>query len=260
MVQIVKLGGSVLTHPDRPEVREDALERLAGELADVDDDVVVVHGAGSFGHPGAAEHGLDQGLGGAEAAAGLAEVHASVRELNLAVLESLRGADLAPVTFSPFGWLSCNDGRPGGWNLIPIHRGLEQGLVPVSHGDVVLDTTRGISVLSGDRIVAELARFLEADRLVFALDQDGVFSHPPDHEDAELLEAPGPDTLKAARERATAGDGPDVTGGMATKIERAVETVRSGTEVCLVNGLKAGRVRDALAGKPVGTVLEPGGS
>lgn len=258
MVQIVKLGGSVITDKEGPpSVREDVLERLGRELASAEEPPLLVHGAGSFGHPGADTHGLTDGVADDAERAGLAEVHGSLRELNLRVLASLREVGLPAVTFSPFGWLSCNDGRPGGWNLIPIHRALEQELVPVSHGDVVLDTTRGVTVLSGDRIVAELARFLGAQRLVFALDQDGVFSHPPGHEDATLLEAPGPGVLEAARQRATDGDGVDVTGGMAAKIDRAVEAVRAGTEVCFVNGLKAGRVQDALQGKPVGTVLEP---
>lgn len=53
MTVVVKLGGSVITEKDQPEtVADDRLAGLAGALADGDiDDLVVVHGAGSFGHP-----------------------------------------------------------------------------------------------------------------------------------------------------------------------------------------------------------------
>lgn len=260
MIQVVKLGGSVIAAEEdgSPRARTEVIERLAEELATAGDELVVVHGAGSFGHPLAAEHGFAEGLEAtAEARDGLAALHAQVRELDLEVLEGLREAGLPAMSLSPFGSLSCNDGQPGGWNLVPVHRMLERGLVPVSYGDVVLDTSRGITVLSGDRIVAEIARFLQADQLVFALDQDGVYSHPPGASEAELLEAPGPEALEAARERAGGGEGPDVTGGMAGKIGCAVDAVRSGTTVSLVNGLKAGRVQEALGGKTTGTVLEP---
>lgn len=262
MVHIVKLGGSVITRKhedDAPGVREDVLDRLAEELATAADDLVVVHGAGSFGHPLAAEHGLTDGVDDDDQRQGLARLHADVRRLNLAVLDALQRAGLPAVVTSPFGALSSNDGRPGGWNLVPVHRMIEQGLLPVSHGDVVLDTQRGVSVLSGDRIVAELARFLQAERVVFALDQDGVYTHPPDEPEAELLETPGPEALAEARETATTGEGEDVTGGMAGKLACAVDAVRAGSQVSFVNGLEPARVADALAGKTTGTLLEPGG-
>lgn len=257
MTQIVKLGGSVVTD-DQGNVREDVLERLAREAATAGEDLVVVHGAGSMGHPLVVEHGLEDGIADGAAREALATVHAQVRELNLAVLDALQEAGLPAVVTSPFGTLAGNDGRPGGWNLVPVHRMLGQGLVPVTHGDLVLDTTRGISVLSGDTIGAELARFLDADRVIFALDRDGVYSHPPDHEEAELLRHPTPDELDDARERATIGE-EDATGGMVGKLDEAVRAVRTGAQVCLVNGLEPGRLEDALAGKPEGTVLEPGG-
>lgn len=256
MTQIVKLGGSTITD-DEGTVRTDAVERLAREAATADE-LVLVHGAGSMGHPLTVEHGLDDGIADEDAREALATVHANVRELNLAVLDALRQAGRPAVVTSPFGTLASNDGRPGGWNLVPVHRMLGHDLVPVTHGDLVLDTTRGVSALSGDTLCAELARFLDADRVVFALDQDGVYTHPPEDEDAELLERPTPDELDQARKRATSPDA-DATGGMVGKLDEAVRAVRTGAQVCLVNGLEPGRLEDALAGKPEGTVLEPGG-
>ena len=57
---IVKLGGSVITRKNEVErARPKILTRLAEELAaDPTVPLVVLHGAGSFGHPGAKRWGL----------------------------------------------------------------------------------------------------------------------------------------------------------------------------------------------------------
>lgn len=56
---IVKLGGSVIT--DKAEYRRfraDTVARLASEIASSGERVIVVHGAGSFGHILAKENAL----------------------------------------------------------------------------------------------------------------------------------------------------------------------------------------------------------
>lgn len=257
MVQIVKFGGSVITTKDgAPQVRRDVLDRLAGELAPHADDVVLVHGAGSLGHPIATAHDLSDGVDHHDLEP-LAKVHRQVRELNLAVLESIQAQAGPGLALSPFGLLSCNDGAPGSWNLIPVHRTLELGTIPVLYGDVVLDTKRGVTVLSGDRIAVELARFLDPERVVFALDEAGAYSHPPQDDEAELLERPDLSQLADARDRARKAGPEDATGGMAGKLDCTLAIARHGIPVALVDGLKPGRVEGALDGDVEGTDVQP---
>jgi isopentenyl phosphate kinase len=259
VVQIVKLGGSAITRKgEDPEIRRDVLERLADELEPHADEVVLVHGAGSFGHPIADAHDLDHGVE-ADQVAPLSEVHQQVRELNLAVLDTVRSRAGPCLALSPFGLLSCNDGMPGGWNLVPVHRTLELGTIPILYGDVVLDTQRGVSVLSGDRIAVELARFLEAERVIFALDEEGAYSHPPSQDEAELLEEPGLGDVRRARDRARKAGPDDATGGMAGKLDCTLAIARDGTQVHLVDGTHEGRVRHALRGDGPGTRVDPEG-
>lgn len=49
---ILKLGGSVITDKaaDQGVVREDALLRIAKEVSEYRGKMIIVHGAGSFGH------------------------------------------------------------------------------------------------------------------------------------------------------------------------------------------------------------------
>src|SRR5207237_1301346 len=59
---LVKLGGSVVTEKDKLRTaRRPAIRRLAGELAAVRQPLLVVHGAGSFGHILASRHRLNEG-------------------------------------------------------------------------------------------------------------------------------------------------------------------------------------------------------
>ena len=59
-MMIVKLGGSVITRKDRyRSFRRAVTRRLAREIADSGEQVVLVHGAGSFGHLVASRHNLD---------------------------------------------------------------------------------------------------------------------------------------------------------------------------------------------------------
>jgi isopentenyl phosphate kinase len=258
VVRIVKLGGSVITDKGGAmKVRADVLARLAREIADAGRDIVVVHGAGSFGHPLAREQNLAFGLLDDKAPRAASQVHADVRRLNLAVLDALRDAGMNPVTFSPWGLYACSDGTSGGWNFVPFHRTLGMGFTPVTHGDVVLDTSRSITVLSGDRLVAAMAQFFRADRVVFAIDQDGVYDKLPTMPGAQILKEPTARELEKARVMSSAGAMADATGSMSGKLAAVKTIVESGIEVSLVNGLVAGRVREALEGKGTGTIARP---
>lgn len=259
MTTVLKLGGSILTTP-KPNVDHDTLDRLASEIAATSERLILVHGAGHYGHPLAHEHDLAQGIQGQDARSATAHVHAHVRRLNLMILDALNTAGLSAMTLSPLGMLSTNDGTPGGWNLVPLHRLLENDLLPVLHGDLVLDTTRGLTVLSGDTIAAEASRFLDAEHLIFALDQDGVYTHPPETGDAHMLETPTIDEIQEARENATTGSDPDVTGGMQGKLDAALHATKRGARVSFVNGLEPNRVRDAINGDTDGTTLTPRGT
>ena len=59
---ILKIGGSILTNKDSKtsEVDSSSLKRIASEIKDSMDNsqkqLIIVHGAGSFGHPPAKKH------------------------------------------------------------------------------------------------------------------------------------------------------------------------------------------------------------
>ena len=64
---------------------------------------------------------------------------------------------------------------------------LHRGLVPVVHGDAVLDSQQQVAILSGDVWMLELCKALGARAAVFVTDVDGVFTKPPTEPGAQLL-------------------------------------------------------------------------
>ena len=65
---ILKIGGSILTNKDatKSEIDEKNLSRIANEIKSSLDyeskEIIIVHGAGSFGHPPAKEYKIGEPL------------------------------------------------------------------------------------------------------------------------------------------------------------------------------------------------------
>lgn len=259
---LVKLGGSVLTEKgDEPVLREDVVERLAGEVASAgaadggaEGGLVLVHGAGSFGHP-QAERAFAGDLDGPVAdRLALAETHRWVATLNIALVEALHDRGVPAVTLSANALGRCRAGELVRFDTGPFETALDAGLVPVTHGDVVEDTDRGFAVVSGDRLMVELANDLRPGRALFVTDVDGLFDRDPRlHDDARLLETVSDPTQLAA---GGASSGPDVTGGMGGKLAEMLEVARW-ADCRVLNGLVPGRLAEALkGGEVVGTRVQ----
>ncbi|MCU4716673.1 isopentenyl phosphate kinase [Halapricum hydrolyticum] len=216
MTTVLKLGGSVVTEKDEPETVDRAtLADAADAVADADaDELVVIHGGGSFGHPHAAAHGVTD-TNGTHDAAGVREIHDAMGALNDAVVEALqdRGVPALPVRPLSVAYRD-SDGRtafPGE----PVATMLDEGFVPVTHGDVVVQADKGATILSGDEIVTLLAERLGADRV-------GVCSTVPGVLDGgEVIDRITDfETVASALGESEATD---VTGGMAAKIRALLE-------------------------------------
>ena len=210
---IVKLGGAAITvkdgEPDTPNL--DALKICCEKIADAVNThswttpvptykqylkVIVVHGAGSFGHPQAKEYGVANGgdVGGnARLKEGIEKTKTSVRKLCKLVCDQLSeqnvmtgpiGSDrVAPI--SPYGKfftvgkkLNRNLSR-GGFD--EVRAAVMAGKVPVLHGDVVRDSEQGCAILSGDTLVECLTEEFKPKRVVFVSDVEGIFTSNPLH-------------------------------------------------------------------------------
>jgi isopentenyl phosphate kinase len=250
---VVKLGGSVLTRKREVErVRPKLLRRLAEELGRVHDvPLVVLHGAGSFGHPGARKFGLakppEPGASPARRGRGAAIVSGEVRRLHLAVIRELIRAGAAPWSVPIANHARNREGRLVSLDPAPFRAALAAGLVPVSFGDVVPDDAWGWSILSADTIATELAKELGARRVLFVSDVPGVLAPSTGRRPTVVPEIT--DAVIEGLRRG--GRGPDVTGGIRGKAEAMRAIADAGVDAVLISGLKDGELSRAVRGDSV---------
>lgn len=165
---VVKLGGALITDKSRTRcLREAVLERISTQIARVARagvSMVLVHGAGSFGHHTASAAGVQHGVAAGAATLaedartmqGFVDTRAAVVVLNGLVVAALLKAGLPAVGLSPFpSWRCAGGGRHvEADSLSCVGECVRQGLLPVLHGDAVLDSKRASTILSGDVVVS----------------------------------------------------------------------------------------------------------
>ncbi|NPV61142.1 MAG: isopentenyl phosphate kinase family protein [Methanotrichaceae archaeon] len=244
MTSVLKIGGSILTDKTRPQcARMDEIERLAREIAAAASDLVLVHGAGSFGHAPAKKYGLPDRF----SPEGLRVTHQSVVKLNRLVVEALVEAGLYAVPVHPFSGVLLREGRIEQMPVSPIEEMVKDGLLPVLHGDVAMDKTRQAGIVSGDQLVPYLARALRAEVIAVGTNVDGVLFQ------GEVLPVISREDLPRIDAHLGKGSGIDVTGGMRGKLLELLELAESGTSSVIFNAGIAGNITRALSGEELGT-------
>jgi isopentenyl phosphate kinase len=252
----------VITRKDQPlAFRPRVTRRLARELSPfVGGGLVLVHGAGGFGHVRAAEYDLANGLHDKEQEMGTAIVQRDVRDLNLRVIDALVDAGIPAVSVPAGSFLELEDGRMVNFDAVPFQRARARGLVPVTFGDVLMDTERGVSIASGDLLMASLAAVFKPELSVFVTRVDGVFEGDPSDPKARLLRTVSPEGAQVAG--GSAGEGvADVTGSMRGKLAEAFQVAASSGDTWIIGGGRPGRLRALMEGRRVkGTRVLPPGS
>lgn len=244
MTKILKIGGSILTDKSRSLApRPEEIARIAAEIAIRPEDLVLVHGAGSFGHIPAKKYGLPQEF----SPEGLRRTHLSVSRLCEMVVEALGQVGVECLPVHPLSAAMLRQGRIESFFLGPVKEMIKNGIMPVLHGDVAMDASRGAAIVSGDQLVAYLAGELEADTVAVGSNVDGVLVS------GRPLPSMGRNDLSQFERDIGASAGVDVTGGMRGKLEELLELADRGTESVIFNAGKKGNITRALKGESVGT-------
>ena len=246
MTVVVKLGGSVVTEKDEPETLDGAaLDRAADALAGAQEDLVVVHGGGSFGHHHATRHGVSRTAGTDDATA-IREIHGAMQRLHDALIEALADAGVPAVPVHP---LSAGARDADGRLDLPteqVDTMLGEGFVPVLHGDVIAQVGAGATIVSGDELIVALATGVAADRV-------GLCSAVPGVLDADDEVIDRIDTFENVAAVLGGSDAADVTGGMAAKV-RTLLDLSTPASVFALDDLDA-----FLQGERPGTLVAGGG-
>lgn len=257
---IIKFGGSVVTFKDSlvPKARTTVVKRLAKEikhLSSLGYQLILVHGAGSYGHPLAKKYQLHKGMKTEQQKLGLALTQKKMLELNDLIVSALHQQKVPAVILVPHSFITQSSAKFSGFDYSVIQDFLKQNLVPVLYGDGVLDNKWGCSILSGDTIVTYLAQKLKADRVIFLSDVDGIFDKDPKkYPDAKLIKKVNDKNLMQVLSGLTTNNIADVTGEMQGKI-LSIKSRLKGIQAIATNGLKRNYLVNSVGSNQNATVL-----
>jgi isopentenyl phosphate kinase len=243
---LVKLGGSVITDKTTYRTfREGTVRRLAREMLASDEEKIVVHGAGSFGHIYAKEYALQSGLRERHQIEGVAKVMHDVRELDNMVVGAFNDEGMWSAAIPPGSSVIMKGGVLSKMDLWPFERFLKIGITPVTFGDVALDDEKGVSICSGDQLMMRLAERFRPRKVIFCADVDGLFTADPNCDPkATLIAEVDKNTLSTIprTERCV-----DVTGSIYAKIEYMLQIAKHAQECEIINGNAEGRLANVIA-------------
>ncbi|KHO01445.1 amino acid kinase [Metarhizium album ARSEF 1941] len=253
-IVVVKLGGAAITDKSIADTLAPNIRGLVDKVAQVYRDefrrlrrhMILIHGAGSFGHPPAKKYNVKAGWLSATATTpdgpeghprqeeqrrdrvkfGMALTRQRVLQLHHQMLQLLQDWGGLPVlSVSTYDTVETDRGvltQAASTRLISrVQNLLTQGFVPLLFGDAVLDQAWGATILSGDALMHSLASHLPGvHRCVFVTDVAGIFTKDPkQYADAVLIRQLhfGESGDRATYEDDAASVVDDVTGAMRTK-------------------------------------------
>ena len=255
---ILKIGGSILTNKNstKSEVDASSLKRIASEIkASMDispKQLIIVHGAGSFGHPPAKKHKIGEKFDKSlysQKRLGFCEIQNEVKKLNMFICDAFIKEGLPAVAVPASSFITATDKRITEGNLDVFKKYLNKGFIPVIYGDVVLDNQCEFSVISGDQLIQYLALNLNPDEVILGTDVDGVYNkNPKTHEDVLFFDRfSSLDDLDTFEGTTNV----DVTGGMVGKIKELLYLADLGIESKIINAEIEDNIFKVLENKEV---------
>ncbi|MEM4473078.1 MAG: isopentenyl phosphate kinase [Archaeoglobaceae archaeon] len=217
-MRILKIGGSVITRKESfEELNEKAIEEICSVISSDYSNLILIHGAGSFGHPHVKLYGLGNPVS-------IARVHNACVRLNEFFCRRLIEHGVPAIGFHP---MSCDFEKIG--ELV------EKGFLPVLHGDVTSDGR----IISGDEIAVKMAEEFKAKLIGFATNVEGIFVNGKIAD--KIYRDTIPDSLGEE----------DATGKMKGKLEK-IFSLRHRCRVFVFKG-EGENVKKFLEGKEIGT-------
>ena len=258
-ITILKLGGSAITEKSgRCTPNIPVIQQVTDQLSGFKDPLILIHGGGSYAHPFVTESHLIGGLKARIQLDSVAETEFYLGQLTRILSASLLLRHVPCVPIHPLSNATLNNGLVKEFALGPVRSALKAGLVPLLHGDLVFDESRGVGILSGDRIASIIGLELTGTRVLFGCDVDGLYVANPKTEQGTILipEVHSQNFSKAVE--ASKSPSGDATGGMGAKVQEAISLAKGGRECFIFNLKRKDALREILSGtRTIGTRFVP---
>ncbi len=259
---LLKIGGSICTEKGKGnfKVKAEPVKRIANEIIDArkqkEFKMLIVNGAGPFGHVNVEEYDINHGLRTPKDFEGFMKTVSDCGYLNWKVSDILRKEGLNTVP-TPSSSVIIQAGK----KIVSFHMDVikrlwdsDPDVIPVMNGTMVPDLELKGSVVSGDAVLQYLAERLNPEAAIFATDVDGIFTDNPNkNRRAKLIDYVTKQNFHEIKAGISGSSNVDVTGGMLGKVENLLSLKN---RTIIVNGNVPGRVRDAILGEDIcGTII-----
>jgi isopentenyl phosphate kinase len=254
-IVLIKLGGSVITNKEVPMmVRERSLRRLIEEIVRARKKTkclyVLGHGSGSFAHSPALRYKTMDGFMNGDSKIGMAITQDSAAKLNRIVVEECLSQELAAVSFAFSSTLVTKNRQKQYWDSQVLRQYLEKGLLPVTYGDVIVDSEQGCTIWSTETIFSFLADWFQQQtdyrikKVIHINEVAGVLDN-----DGQVIPEISRDSAQQIKKMMTKTKGFDVTGGMWHKVEESLKLAEKKIETLIISGMKENNLYQALVGQ-----------
>ena len=256
----MKLGGGLITDKSSfKTAKKGVIDSICSEISKIIENghsVILIHGAGSFGHLLAKKWSLAAGVDdeiSEQQRDAVVKVRSDMAELCGYVTDSLSSFGVEFAVFPPSVWAK-ETGRSFIGDL-DIFENTPKDIVPVSFGDVVrVSGGAEFGILSGDDLMARISLEIPSvTHSIFLLgDVDGMMNLPPNTDGSRLM------PVWSAEEHIETSHNSeqDVTGGIELKASRASQISRGVDEVWFINGNHPERISQLLdEGSTIGTKI-----
>ncbi len=257
-VILIKIGGSLITDKNKPfTVRKEALDIIADEVKKASfmgKSLIIGHGAGSFGHVPAKKYQTHRGIVDDDSYRGIAEVADAASQLNRIVVKKLLEKEVNAVSISPLSSMTSKNFELEQIFTQPLERLLELNLMPVVYGDLVIDSEKGCTIFSTERVLGYLGLALkrqgfQIEQIIQCGQTNGVYDA-----DGQTINEINPQNFAKYNKALGGSGGVDVTGGMLHKVQQTLELAQQGIPGLIIDGITHGTLSDAIqGGEVVGT-------
>lgn len=260
---VIKLGGSLLTDKSTPyTANEQIISSVAKEIKECIDaglieDLIIVHGVGSFGHVPVLKHKLHLGFQTPDQLLAMSQTQKEINEFRLMLCQKFIESGV-PVNLLQASSFCISEKMQISHSFLEAITGyISIGMIPLTGGDMLYDSKMGFSVGGGDQLVVLFVKALGADRVLFVSDVDGVYdSDPKRNPHAKILELVTIESLKDIIEKTDNSSLKDASGAMKGKLQAIYSLsneIKSGIKVSIFSMIKPGTLKSILSetGEPV---------
>ena len=249
---IMKLGGSLITNKksEKPECHKNIMRKIANIISKSDKKIIIVHGAGSYGHPIVKKYSIDKGNDGSlNQKKAINKARKQLRNLNEILSNEINEAGMDCESVVPSETMLINElGELEKFSKASFDDIISKGKIAITFGDIVNKKNGNIGVLSGDTLLLKLAQVYNPRRTFFIMDYPGIVKGKLDSDNVTIYEEIDSNFVNNISIN-DENNRPDVTGGLMNKIRCALEI--SKTCECWISGLD--NLEECVNGEPKGT-------